>query len=137
MKVFTTKRRGVGSPVSSFRQFNRIYYVQNGPLSEQVCMTAFLSIFGISNGRLGRALTSQTAEGCAQHRDQRGHHVPVNKTPQEKMKQIKSISTSSLAIRAITSDRTIRIANISPQTLVFLRYTHFTKNTAVSRGSSQ
>lgn len=75
--------------MSSLQQFNRIYYVENGVVSERVCKTAFLSIFGISNGLLGRALALETAEGGAPHRDQRRCHVPVNKTPEEKIEQIK------------------------------------------------
>jgi len=88
VKVFATKRSSVKS-TSSRRQFSRIYYIQNGPVSERVCKTAFLSIFGISNGRLGRALSSQAAGGGAPHQDQRGRHVPANKTSQEKIEQIK------------------------------------------------
>ena len=41
MKVFATERRGAGSPVSSHQQFNRMYYVQSGAVSERVCNTAF------------------------------------------------------------------------------------------------
>ena len=87
VKVFATKRKGVKSP--SRRQFSRIYYVQNGPVSVWVCKTAFLAIFGISNGRLERALSSQAEEGGVPHQDQPGRHVPANKTPQEKIEQIK------------------------------------------------
>ena len=63
--------------------------MQNDAVSERVCKTAFLSIFGVSNGRLGRALESQASSGGVPHTDKRGRHVPANKTPQEKLQFIK------------------------------------------------
>jgi hypothetical protein len=66
-----------------------VFYVQNGSISERVCKTAFLSIFGISNGRLSRALQAQASNGGLPHMDQRGRHEPVNKTPSEKLQLVK------------------------------------------------
>ena len=88
VKVFATKHKD-GRCTSSRRQYSRIYYVQDGQVSERVCKTAFLSIFGISNGRLGRALSSQAEAGGVPHRDQRGRHEPSNKTSEEKIEMIK------------------------------------------------
>ena len=88
VKVFETKRKYTRS-TDSRRNFFEDIYIQNGPVSERVCKTAFLSIFGISNGRLGRALSSQAAAGGVPHKDQRGHHKPSNKTPEEKIESVK------------------------------------------------
>ena len=63
--------------------------MQNGSISERVCKTAFLSIFGISNGRLNRALQAQASNGGLPHTDQRGRHEPPNKTSPEKLQLVK------------------------------------------------
>ena len=88
VKVLTTKRKYTKAEESR-RHFSRVFYVQNGSVSERVCKTAFLSIFGISNGRLGRALETQTSSGGVPHTDQRGRHEPPNKTPPEKLELVK------------------------------------------------
>ena len=87
VKVLPTKRKY--TKAESRRHFSRVCYVQNGSVSERVCKTAFLSIFGISNGRLGRALETQTSSGGMPHTDQRGRHKPPNKTPPEKLELVK------------------------------------------------
>ena len=87
VKVLPTKRKY--TKAESHRHFSRVCYVQNGSVSERVCKTAFLSIFGISNGRLGRALETQTSSGGVPHTDQRGRHEPPNKTPPEKLELVK------------------------------------------------
>ena len=131
VKVFATKRKGVKSP--SRRQFSSIYYVQNGPVSVRVCKTSFLAIFGISNGRLERALSSQAEEGGVPHQDQRGRHVPANKTPQEKIEQIKEHIAKFPATKAIIRDVTIRIVNTYLQISAFRRCMPSTKITALSK----
>ena len=66
-----------------------MYYVQNNDISEHVCKAAFLSIFSVSNGRLSRALNTQAVSGGIPHTDQRGRHVPANKTPEEKLQHVR------------------------------------------------
>ena len=51
-----------------------------------VYRTAFLSIFGVSSGRLNRALKTQAMVGGTPHTDRHRHHLPVNKTSSEKLK---------------------------------------------------
>ena len=87
VKISATKRKYAKGP-DSRRSFSRIYYVQNDNISEQVCKTAFLSIFAISNGRLSRALKAQAMDGGAPHTDQRGRHEPANKTSEEQIKRV-------------------------------------------------
>ena len=88
VKILTTKRKYTKS-AESRRRFSRLFYVPNGEISERVCKTAFLSIFAISNGRLSRALAAQVAGGGVPHTDQRGRHVPANKTPEEKIQIVR------------------------------------------------
>jgi hypothetical protein len=71
------------------RHFSRVFYVQNGSISERVCKTAFLSILGISNGRLNRALQAQASNGGLPHTDERGRHEPSNKNPPDKLQLVK------------------------------------------------
>ena len=85
VKVLPMKRKYTKAEESR-RHFSRVFYVQNGSVSERVCKTA---IFGISNGRLGRALEAQTTSGGVPHTDQRGRHEPPNKTPPEKLELVK------------------------------------------------
>ena len=54
VKVSNTKRKCASH--ESRRCFSCVYYIQNGSVSEQVCKTAFLSFFAVSNGRLSCAL---------------------------------------------------------------------------------
>ena len=51
---------------------------------------AFLNIFGISNGRLDRALKAEATAGGSPHSDQRGRHPPVNKTSKESTGRVKA-----------------------------------------------
>ena len=88
VKVLSTKRKYTKAEESR-RRFSRVFYVQNGSISERVCKTAFLSIFGISNGRLNRALQAQASNGGLPHTDQRGRHEPLNKTSPEKLQLVK------------------------------------------------
>ena len=63
--------------------------MQNWSISERVCKTAFVSIFGISNGQLNRALQAQASNGGVPYRDQRGRHEPWNKTSPDKLQLVK------------------------------------------------
>ena len=74
VKVLNTKRKYTKS-VESRRSFSRVFYVQNGDVSERVCKTAFLLIFAICNGCLGRGLTAQAEQGGTPHTDQRGRRA--------------------------------------------------------------
>ena len=67
-----------------------MFYVKGGSVSVQVCKKAFLSMHGVSNGRLNRALKAQEAAGGTFHRDQRGRHEPGNKTKPETVDSIKA-----------------------------------------------
>ena len=69
----------------SRRSHSRAYYVPNEGESTRVCKVAFLTIFGVSSGRLNRALKAQTITGGSPHTDLRGCHVPANKTSAEKL----------------------------------------------------
>ena len=42
---------------------SRTYYVPNDDESTRVCKGAFLTIFGVSSGRLNRALNAQAITG--------------------------------------------------------------------------
>ena len=77
-----------GSP--SRRSYTRIYYVNNGAISLRVCKVAFLRIHGVSNGRLGRALTAQLNAAGSPHTDQRGKHEPANKTKKNDIAKVKA-----------------------------------------------
>ena len=83
------KKRSYSKLPTSRRQYTRMYYVKNGAISEQVCKKAFLSIHGISNGRLERAIQAQVKTGGTPHGDQRGRHVPGNKTSDDDIEFIK------------------------------------------------
>lgn len=54
-----------------------------------VCKRFFLKSFGISNGRLSRALKGKE-KGSPPHKDQRGKAPPANKTPDEKVKRVET-----------------------------------------------
>ena len=73
-------RRYSPSGTQSRRQYSRVFYVKRGSVSVQVYKKAFLSMHGVSNGRLDRALKAQEAAGGTLHCDQRGRHKPGNKT---------------------------------------------------------
>ena len=83
-KVMNTKRK-YSKEVESLRSFSRVYYIQNGSVSEQVCKTGYLSIFAVSNGHVSHTLKAQAAEGGAPHTNQRGRHEPANKTSEERI----------------------------------------------------
>ena len=73
----------------SRRSHSRVYYIPKGSESVRVCKTAFLSIFGISSGRLDRALNAQANAGGLPHIDQWGRHVPANETSPERLALIR------------------------------------------------
>ena len=66
--MLKTKRKYTKAP-SSRRKYSREYFVKNGAISEQVCKSAFISIHGISNGRLERAISAQIKTGGSPHAD--------------------------------------------------------------------
>ena len=83
-----TKKKYTKAPASR-RKYSREYYVKNGPVSEQVCKSAFISIHGISNGRLDCAIKAQVKSGGSPHTDERGCHTPGNKTSDDDIAFIK------------------------------------------------
>ena len=89
VKTMNTKRKYTKNEESR-RKYTRMFYVSNGAVSERVCKTAFLLIFSISNGRLGRVIEAQAASGGLPHCDQRGKHTPANKTPEERIECVKA-----------------------------------------------
>ena len=63
------KKRSYSKLPTSRRQYTRMYYIMNRAISEQVYKKAFLSIHGISNGQLERAIqvkawSGHTTEPC-------------------------------------------------------------------------
>ena len=66
------KERSYSKAATSRRRYTRMYYVKNGAISEQTRKTAFLSIHGVSNGRLERAIQPQIKMGGSPHGDERG-----------------------------------------------------------------
>ena len=89
VKVVEVAKRYSESGGESRRANSRVYYVRNGRVSARVCKVAFLRIHGISNGRLDRALKAQSDEGGSPHNDQRGCHVPPNKTPEASLEFVR------------------------------------------------
>ena len=87
-KNICSKNRKYTKSEESRRNVSRVYYVQNGAVSELICKAAFLSIFAISNGRLERALKAQEFSSGVVHQDQRGRHTPHNKTSQERIEGV-------------------------------------------------
>ena len=81
VKIMNIKKRYTST--KSRRDFSRVYYINNGGVSDKICKTAFLRIHGISNGRLDRVLKGQMKQGGVPQQDQRGRHVPANKTKEE------------------------------------------------------
>ena len=65
---------------NSKRGNTRTYYVNNGERSVRVCKKAFLSIHGVSSGRITRILAGQVEQGGVPKLDRRGRHEPPNKT---------------------------------------------------------
>ena len=66
-----------------------MFYVNAGRVSVRVCKVAFLRIHAVSNGRLSRALKSQSDNGGSPHNDKRGKHVPSNKISDEDLRGVK------------------------------------------------
>lgn len=87
-KGYEKKRKYSKWPTSQ-RQYSRMYYVINGAISEQVCKKAFLSIHGVSHGRMERAIQAQVKKGGSPHTDQRGQHIFGNKTSDDDIELIK------------------------------------------------
>ena len=91
IKVTEVRRRYSTSGNESRRSYTREYSVKkDGVVSVRVCKEAFLKIFGISNGRLDRALKAQAAAGGSPHGDQRGRHPPINKTTEAATEGVKT-----------------------------------------------
>lgn len=93
VKVIEPKRRSTPraatSATPSRRLYSRVFYLNNKGISVEVCKTIFLRTYGISNGRMDRALRSQAKESGSPHMDQRGRHEPKNKTPDAVINVIK------------------------------------------------
>ena len=66
VKVLSTKKKYTKAE-ESCRNFSRVFYVQNGSISERVYKTAFVSIFGILNGPFNSALQAQASDGGVPH----------------------------------------------------------------------
>ena len=87
VKVLNVRKSYTFTPLSSRRNFSRVFYVKNSRgVSIRVCKTAFLRIHSISNGRLDRAL--RVTEGGSPLQDQRGRHPPANKTDANVFKHV-------------------------------------------------
>ena len=71
----------------------------------KVCKGIFLRTYGISNGRIDRALQSQMKESGSPHMDQRGRHEPKNKTPQSAIDEVKAHISSFPKYRSHYSRR--------------------------------
>ena len=65
---------------NSKRGNTRVYYINNGERSVRICKKAFLSIHGVSSGRITRILAGQAQQGGVPKLDRRGRHPPPNKT---------------------------------------------------------
>ncbi len=63
--------------------------MHNGSVSVRVCKVAFLRIHAVTNGRLTRALKGQADNDGSPHADQRGRHIPANKTSDEDIEFVK------------------------------------------------
>ena len=85
VKVVEVAKWYTASGAESRRANSRVFHVRNGRVSTCLCKVAFLAIHGISNGRLERALKPQADLGGSPHNDQRGHHLPPNKTTEESL----------------------------------------------------
>jgi len=58
-----------------FKKHSRYYHIQTAAARKKVCKEFFLRTFGVSNGRLDRALKNQRANSGVVKPDQRGRHV--------------------------------------------------------------
>ena len=90
VQVSEVKWRYARSGSASRQKYTWQFYVKAGSISVRVCKVAFLNIFGISNGRLDRALKAEVAAGGSPHSDQRGKHSPANKTSEEATSKVKA-----------------------------------------------
>ena len=88
-KTIETKRKYTSSEVSR-RKCTRVFYLSSEGIDVQVCKVAFLRIFGISNGRLDRALRAQILNSGSPHNDMRGKHAPGNKTSEDSIATVKA-----------------------------------------------
>ena len=81
MEVLQVARRYSPKGAKSRRQNTRVFYmyVKKVVVSVRECKKMFLKMYGISDGRLERALKPQQAAGGSLHCDQRGRHEPGNK----------------------------------------------------------
>ena len=83
VKVVDIAKRTTPMGTASRCSHTRVFYVNSGQVSVRVCKIAFLRIHAVSNGRLSRALKSQSDSGGSPHNDRRGKYMPSNKNNDE------------------------------------------------------
>ncbi|XP_076035763.1 uncharacterized protein LOC143021869 [Oratosquilla oratoria] len=101
----------------STKTVTRLYYVKKKESKVRVCKNMFLSLHGVSNGRLDRVLQAVHCDAPYALQDRRGHHTPGNKTTAEDVdfvcSHILSISHSgSQQPQCLPSDS---VANAPPE----------------------
>lgn len=90
VQLSEVKRHYTSRGSQSRRSYTRQFYVKPSGVSVRICKVAFLNIFGISNGRLDRALKAERAAGGSPHTDRRGRHPPANKTSDDATEKVKA-----------------------------------------------
>ena len=90
IKVVKIKCQYTNKGEESQRSNSCVYYVNNGSgISARVCRKAFLRIHALSAGHVDRALKAHCSSGGVPHMDQRGHHIPSNKTSEDDITIVK------------------------------------------------
>lgn len=89
-----SKSRTYTSNENSRRQMTRHYYLRDSEgLEVLVCKKFFKDTLCVSDGRISRLLKNKSSE-TTPPLDRRGHSVPANKTPIDKINEIKSFINS-------------------------------------------
>ena len=100
VKVVDIAKRYTEKGSSSRRSHTR--NINNGDVSVRVCIVAFLRIHEVSNGRLSRALKTQSASLGSPHSNLRRRHVPSNKTSDDNILGVKQHIESIPKYQSIT-----------------------------------
>lgn len=86
-KVSDVQRRYASSSTSGMYKMNsRTYQLPVQGRETKLCKKLFLKVLRITNGRLDRVLKNKI--NCTPPKDQRGRHIPANKTPTTKVDEV-------------------------------------------------
>ena len=84
--VNNKRRKTTNMSIDSKKKFVRQYYLSTIIGDKKVCKTFFKKVLHVSDGRIDRVLKNK--DKFTPPKDKRGHHIPHNKTPENKVKQV-------------------------------------------------